>query len=154
MSIKYVHTNIISKDWKALSNFYIKVFNCRPIEPIRNLNGTWLEALTNLPNCNIEGVHLQLPGYIDGPTLEIFSYQPENTNDSMHQLNSFGLAHLAFHVDDVKEVLERLITYKGTQHGKIVSHKYPEIGTLSIVYACDPDGNFIEIQHWDKYENQ
>lgn len=154
MSIQYVHTNIISKDWRALADFYIDVFECSAIMPERNLSGTWVDKLTKIRNCKIEGIHLLLPGYTDSPTLEIFSYQPEETNEKLHQLNSFGLAHLAFHVDDVNETLEKLIRYKGKQHGEIVSHHYPEIGTLSVVYASDPEGNFIEIQHWDKKENQ
>lgn len=129
---------------------FLKVFDCRPLEHILHLSGVWLEKLTKLPDCKIEGIHLELPGYTDDPTLEIFSYQPENTNGATQQLNSFGLAHLAFHVDNIKEILEKLIAYKGRQYGEIMFHKYPEIGTLSVVYASDPDGNFIEIQHWSR----
>lgn len=43
MKIKYVHTNIVSSDWKSLADFYINVFGCQPILPERNLSGSWLE---------------------------------------------------------------------------------------------------------------
>ena len=28
MGIKYVHTNIIARDWEAVARFYIEVFEC------------------------------------------------------------------------------------------------------------------------------
>ncbi len=75
-SIKYVHTNIVAEDWKKLAHFYIDVFQCRIKPPERDLSGEWLDTLTSIKNVVIKGVHLELPGYIDGPTLEIFSYEP------------------------------------------------------------------------------
>lgn len=150
MSIKYVHTNIIAKDWRALSDFYINVFDCAPLLPERNLSGEWLDNLTNIKNCRIKGIHLALPGYIQGPTLEIFSYEPECEDNSSRCLNSTGLAHTAFHVDDVSATLDRLINNGGRIHGKIVSNNYGELGILTVAYACDPEGNFIEIQNWSK----
>ena len=76
-SIKYVHTNLVAKDWKSLAQFYIKVFGCKRKPPERNLSGKWLDTLTALKNANVKGIHLQLPGYGQkgGPTLEVFSTQ-------------------------------------------------------------------------------
>jgi predicted enzyme related to lactoylglutathione lyase len=75
MVIKYVHTNIIAKDWRKLSLFYQRVFGCKPVPPERDLSGQWLDSLTGIDGAHITGEHLALPGY-DGqtPTLEIFSY--------------------------------------------------------------------------------
>jgi predicted enzyme related to lactoylglutathione lyase len=149
LSIQYVHTNIIAKDWRSLADFYIQVFDCTPLDPERDLAGAWLEQLTQINGCKIRGIHLALPGYLNGPTLEIFSYQPENELPGIKQLNRFGLAHLAFHVDDVAELLEKLIAHGGKQHGDLVKKTYAELGELTVVYACDPEGNFIEIQNWN-----
>lgn len=74
--MRFIHANIATKDWKALADFYIKVFHCKIQPPERKLSGSWLDRVTGLPNVRLEGVHLLLPGYDDdGPTLEIFSYQ-------------------------------------------------------------------------------
>lgn len=150
MSVKYVHTNIIAKNWRALSDFYIKVFDCTPLLPERSLSGEWLDNLTKIKNCKIKGMHLALPGYIEGPTLEIFSYEPENADNPSRCLNRIGLAHMAFHVDDVVITLEKLINNGGKMHGELVSSDCGELGILTVAYACDPEGNFIEIQNWDK----
>jgi hypothetical protein len=80
MQIRYVHTNLIAKDWKKLSLFYQRVFGCRPVPPERDLRGPWLDRLTDLRDAHITGEHLLLPGYEDClPTLEIFSY--DRTDD-------------------------------------------------------------------------
>ena len=74
--MKYVHTNIIARDWKLLADFYIKVFECKPVLPERDIKGDWLEKGTGVKNASLRGIHLLLPGFDnDGPTLEIFQYQ-------------------------------------------------------------------------------
>lgn len=150
MSIKYVHTNIIAKNWRSLCDFYITVFDCKPLLPERNLSGEWLDNLTKIKNCKIKGMHLALPGYIEGPTLEIFSYESQNADTPARCLNSIGLAHTAFHVDDVSGTLDKLINNGGKIHGELVSNHYGELGVLTVAYASDPEGNFIEIQNWNK----
>ena len=71
--MKYVHTNIVAKDWKALMEFYVSVFQCKLVPPIRDLSGEWLATGTGVPNAKFTGGHLLLPGYgPDGPTLEIY----------------------------------------------------------------------------------
>jgi predicted enzyme related to lactoylglutathione lyase len=153
MGIKYVHTNLIAKDWKKLSEFYIEVFNCRPQYPERNLSGKWIEEMTNINNVKIRGIHLLLPGYEDGPTLEIFEYEPDNLKSSEPMINEQGFGHIAFHVDAVEEIAEKLIKHGGKILSEVIEKDYGEIGFLTAVYAQDPEGNFIEIQNWRKVKS-
>ncbi|NLP19106.1 MAG: VOC family protein [Firmicutes bacterium] len=149
MAIKYAHTNLIAVDWRKLAQFYIDVFACKPQYPERDLCGEWVDKLTNIDDVSIRGIHLSLPGYEDGPTLEIFEYDPMISKTSF-KINEQGLGHIAFHVDDVEEVIEKLIERGGKLVGEIIRQDYEGIGTLCAVYAQDPEGNFIEIQHWSK----
>ncbi len=148
MSTKYVHTNIIAKDWKRLSKFYIDVFDCKPQYPERDLSGEWIDKITNIDNVTVRGIHLSLPGYDNGPTLEIFKYKPEILKDSEFKINKQGFGHIAFHVDEVEKVLEKVIQNGGKKLGEIIKKDYGEKGILTAVYAKDPEGNFIEIQNW------
>ncbi|MBP2645492.1 MAG: glyoxalase [Firmicutes bacterium] len=148
--IRYVHTNIIAKDWRKLAQFYMDVFQCTPTYPERKLQGKWLEDLTGIPNVDIKGIHLALPGYGYGPTLEIFEYVPGHETEEKPKINGQGLAHLAFHVESVETILKSLLEYGGEQLGKIVVQDYGGIGVLTVVYARDPEGNLIEIQNWKK----
>ena len=73
MPMKYVHTNLIAKDWRRLSAFYQEVFGCVPVPPERDLSGEWVDKATGISGAHIFGMHLRLPGYGDaGPTLEAF----------------------------------------------------------------------------------
>lgn len=148
--MRYVHTNLIARDWKKLSLFYQRVFHCKPAPPLRDLSGEWLDRLTGLSNAHIVGEHLVLPGYgEDHPTLEIFSYGEMNS-DNPKALNGIGLGHLAFEVEDVPAVLEQILNEGGSQVGELVRTEYPGHVTATFVYAKDIEGNIIELQSWSK----
>ena len=57
---KYVHTNLIAKDWRALAAFYQELFGCIPVPPERDFRGADLEAATGLPDAHLTGMHLRL----------------------------------------------------------------------------------------------
>ena len=150
MATRYAHTNLIARDWKRLSAFYQAVFECVPVPPERNLSGEWLDRATRLSGAHIFGVHLRLPGRgDDGPTLEILQYNRERRR-SRRSINQPGLAHLAFSVDDVESTLDKIKSCGGSNLGKIVSHAIEGAGNITFVYASDPEGNFLELQRWER----
>jgi lactoylglutathione lyase len=150
--IKFAHTNIITDNWRKLADFYINVFDCKPLYPERDLRGNWLDKATSISNARLTGIHLALPGYEGNlPTLEIFQYA-KNENNLPSLANRKGFGHIAFKVDNVKEVLDRLLINGGTQLGKIVETEIRNAGKITFVYAKDIDGNLIEIQYWEKYD--
>ena len=146
--IKFAHTNIITNDWKKLADFYINVFDCKPLYPERDLKGNWLDKATNIENAHITGIHLALPGYENNtPTLEIFQY--DNNLDNLEGFtNRKGFGHIAFKVDNVQEILYKLIQNGGTQLGEVIETEVANAGRIIFVYAKDIDGNIIEIQNW------
>lgn len=148
MSTRYVHTNIISADWKRLIQFYIDVFGCRPVPPARDQSGEWLSRGTGVEGAALQGMHLRLPGYeAEGPTLEIYQYsrmleKPEPA------ANRKGFGHIAFQVEDVRAVLEKIIAHGGKAIGEIVTKEVEGVGIITFTYAADPEGNLIELQRW------
>lgn len=148
--MKYVHTNIISKDWEKLAEFYIQTFGCKIVPPIRNQAGEWLARGTGVKNAKLQGAHLLLPGYGEnGPTLEIYKYEEIEDQQAVNP-NTRGFGHIAFEVDDVKLTLEELVKNGGESFGEITSRRVDGVGEITFVYARDPDGNLIELQHWEK----
>jgi predicted enzyme related to lactoylglutathione lyase len=147
MGTKYVHTNIIARDWQQLVRFYEEVFDCVYLPPERKLSGDWLAKGTGIPGAALEGKHLRLPGLgDDGPTLEIFSYA-QMEEKLPPAANRIGLGHLAFSVDDVQAILEKVVACGGEPLGEIVQREIPKYGSITFVYASDPEGNIIEIQN-------
>ena len=146
---RYVHTNLIARDWKRLSRFYCEVFGCEPKGPERDLSAAWLDRVNAVPNARLRGVHLRLPGYgDDGPTLEIFSYN-RLIERELPRANECGLAHIAFAVDDVDEALQAVIAAGGGAVGEIATGEVDGVGLLRVVYARDPEGNIVELQKWN-----
>lgn len=147
--MKYVHTNIVSIDWKKLIDFYVEVFNCKIVPPIRKQSGEWLERGVGLKNAKLEGAHLLLPGFGEnGPTLEIYQYGSiENQEPIMPNRRGFG--HIAFEVNDVDNILNKVELNGGKRLGEITKRIVPEVGEITFVYARDPEGNIIELQNWN-----
>ena len=145
---RYVHTNLIARDWKKLAAFYRDVFGCTPAGPERDLSGPLMDAGTSLPHVHLRGAHLRLPGHGDqGPTLEIFQYVPPAAG-LPPQINRPGFGHIAFLVDDVATARAAVLAAGGRDYGQTVSVSVPGAGTVTFVYVCDPEGNIIELQSW------
>jgi len=152
--MKFVHTNIIARDWKKLSRFYQNVFDCRPVGFQRDLSGEWLEQLTGLKNAHLTGEHLALPGY-DGiePTLEIFSYDEmcDETSGGNEvnavPSNRIGIRHIAFDVEDIDAVLQKALREGGEKVGEKVIKEYPNNKLATFIYIRDIEGNIIELQN-------
>ena len=144
--MRYIHTNIIARDWKKLAEFYKEVFECVEMPPERDLSGQWLDLATGLRGVRIKGVHLRLPGYgEDGPTLEIFQYSDMLPHREVKP-NTPGITHLAFAVDDVREAQDRVVCMGGGTIGDVVNVEIPGYDAIEFAYVTDPEGNMIEIQ--------
>jgi len=39
IALRFVHTNIVARDWERLAEFYVRVFGCTPVPPERCLSG-------------------------------------------------------------------------------------------------------------------
>ncbi|MBT8185180.1 MAG: VOC family protein [Eudoraea sp.] len=146
--MRFAHTNIVSTNWKILADFYVKTFNCKIVPPVRKQSGAWLDKGTGLKNARLEGAHLLLPGYGEnGPTLEIYQYEYIE-NQEFISPNKRGYGHIAFEVENVEKILNRLVKNGGKVSGEITQRTVDGLGEITFVYARDPEGNLIELQSW------
>ena len=150
---RYVHTNLVARDWRRLARFYQEVLGCTPVPPERHLNGQWLEDATGIPGAAVEGIHLRLPGCgSSGPTLEVFQYN-QDADAGARVANRPGFGHIAFAVEDVEVAVESIIAAGGGALGDVVRVEVAGSGPITFVYATDPEGNIIELQRWDDWGN-
>ena len=148
INARYVHTNLIARDWQALARFYEEVFGCARVPPERDLSGRAVEAGTGLPAAHLRGVHLRLPGQGDaGPTLEIFTYDQLEERPAT-AVNRPGLGHLAFSVEDVAAARDAVLAAGGKPVGEVVTVEVAGGGRVTWCYVTDPEGNVIELQSW------
>ena len=146
MNARYVHTNLVARDWKRIARFYETVFGCTPVLPERDLAGQALDDATGIRSAHIQGIHLRLPGGgAEGPTLEVFQYDTVDVG-AEPSINRPGYAHIAFAVDNVYAAREAVLAAGGGEVGKVVSHEVSGVGTITFAYLTDPEGNIIEVQ--------
>jgi predicted enzyme related to lactoylglutathione lyase len=145
---RYVHTNLIARDWRSLAEFYESLFGCVRVPPERSYSGPALEAGTGVPGAALRGVHLRLPGFgPGGPTLEIYTYS--RLSDSLPpEVNRPGFAHLAFEVAGVEDARRQVLAAGGRPVGEIVTLTTSEGRRVTWCYVTDPEGNVIELQSW------
>jgi predicted enzyme related to lactoylglutathione lyase len=147
--MRYLHTNLVARDWQRLAAFYERVFGCVRVLPERHLSGESIERGSGVPGARIDGVHLRLPGLgPDGPTLEVFQYS-EREEASTPSANRVGFGHIAFDVDDVAEARTAVVEAGGAIVGTVESVVIEGAGRITWTYARDPEGNIIELQHRD-----
>lgn len=148
MKARFVHVNLVARDWRRLAAFYEQVFGCTPVPPERELSGPWLVKATGLDSAEIRGMHLRLPGLAEsGPTLEIFQYKPEaETHDKA--VNRPGFGHIAFAVEDVAAARQAVLAAGGGEVGAVTTVPVAGAGTITFVYLTDPEGNILELQRW------
>jgi len=145
---RYVHTNLIARDWRRLAAFYQSVFGCIPVPPERNLSGPQLEAGTGVPGSTLAGMHLRLPGAgADAPTLEIFSYS-HLADGPAQAVNRPGFAHIAFAVASVNDARAEVLAAGGTPVGEVVTMTLANGARVTWCYVTDPEGNIVELQAW------
>lgn len=145
---KYVHTNIVARDWRALARFYQDVFGCTPVPPVRGYEGPEVEAGTGVPGTHFQGMHLRLPGFsTEGPTLEIFEYS-EPAAGLKPAVNRPGIAHLAFSVPSVEKAREIVLAHGGVPVGEIVTLATTAGAEVTWCYVRDPEDNIVELQSW------
>ena len=150
---RYIHTNLIARDWRRLAAFYQKIFGCVPLLPERELAGEWLERGSGVPGARLQGLHLRLPGFSEsGPTLEIFQYSEqysESVDASLPPANRVGFGHIAFSVEDVEAARDAVLAAGGSNLGSVESIVIAGVGKITWVYVRDPEGNIIELQRRD-----
>jgi catechol 2,3-dioxygenase-like lactoylglutathione lyase family enzyme len=145
---RYVHTNLIARDWRALARFYEQQFGCEVVPPERDYAGAELEAGTGVAGARLAGVHLRLPGYgPGGPTLEIFSYVPQGDGEGA-MVNRPGYGHIAFEVGSVEGAREQVVEAGGGAVGEVVCLATAAGRRVTWCYVTDPEGNIIELQSW------
>jgi catechol 2,3-dioxygenase-like lactoylglutathione lyase family enzyme len=147
--VRYVHTNLVARDWRSLARFYVETFGCVLLSPERDYSGFDLSAGTGIPNARLRGAHLRLPGHGEtGPTLEIFQYDPEGNADPAPPANRPGFGHIAFTVPSVPDARREVIERGGSIHGEIVTLELSTGAKVTWCYVRDPEGNLVELQSW------
>jgi len=108
MQVKRIdHINIIVEDMDKTVDFYVSNLNFQ-VKKDTLLDGKWMEGLTGFVKPISRCVFLELPG--EGCRIELLQFL-ESSGDQLEGsqlVNSTGLRHVAFEVEDIISLTKRL----------------------------------------------
>ena len=133
------HTGVVVRDLEKSAEFYRVlgfVENNRAIE-----QSNFIDAVVGLQNVKLEWIKLRAP---DGYLLELLQYHshPEQKEIIKQKSNQLGCSHLAFSVDNIDSVCEKIEDIGGSvvNPPALTSDK-----KVKVAYCHDNEGNLMEI---------
>lgn len=139
------HVNIVVSDLKAAADFFCRLgFS---IQHQGDLEGLWISSIVNLDNVRASYVQLSLDR--SGSNLELIEFQnpqsPSRGIESKSIPNQLGIRHIAFEVDDIEALVDRLRIEGIEFFGEVQT--YPATGK-KLVYCYGPDGIILEFAQY------
>ena len=133
------HTGVVVRDLEKSVEFYCVlgfIEDNRAIE-----EGDFIDTVVGLQNTKLEWVKLKAP---DGYLLELLQYysHPEQKEITKQKSNQLGCSHLAFSVDDIDSICEKIEEIGGSivNLPALTNNK-----KVKVAYCYDNEGNLIEI---------
>jgi catechol 2,3-dioxygenase-like lactoylglutathione lyase family enzyme len=148
--VRLDHVNIVVSDMERAERFYGELLGLRRGFE-RLLEGEWIERVTGLPGARAHCVFYEPAG---GGRVELLQYlspagQPLPPNPLPCTL---GLRHVAFEVDDLDALCERLREAGVALVSPPVEVPFPvaDAGRKRLCYFHDPDGVLLEVAEYDQ----
>lgn len=142
--IKHIdHINIVVTNLEQARHFFLNL-GC-VVQREGPLEGQWIEALSGLPEIRAYYIAMSLP---DGKTnIELLHFESpiSERTDAIDRLNQIGIRHIAFQVDDIEEVTNKLKRKEVRFLSEI--KEYPESGK-KLCYFSGPDGIILELAEY------
>lgn len=149
MDLVHSHIGLCVADAARSERFYVEGLGFESVS-VYDISGREISDLLEIDKLEMHGRFVKR-GHLVIELLQFEHYVGGNGTD-VRPMNSNGLTHLAFEVDDVDDVQARLVEYGGSarNHTRVVigggadgSEQFGQ-GTTSVMCA-DPDGTRIEL---------
>lgn len=145
---KFDHVNIVTKDIKKCIEFYTEVFGF-VVKLNTSLNGEWFNSLTFGEDSDATCCFLELTD--SSFRIEVLEYKnPKSVlEEEDHNLNTIGLRHMAFEVDDIDGFIEKLEKNGAKRISEIVQVPLSILPTgKRLCYIKAPDDVIIELAQY------
>lgn len=112
-SLRFIHVNIISDDWKRTIGFYESICDSEWFGGMKDHSGGYKSKVIGIEGVHVVGQHLWLKGLGKGfPTLEIFSYSVPGRSEPCDE-NALGINAIGFAADDREKFAEKIVAAGG-----------------------------------------
>ena len=137
----YDHTSFTVADLDTAVAFWRDAMGFR-VDDVSPRTQPWLGQVVGVPGAQCHIAHLL--GY--GLHLEFIAYDEPHQGESVFgAANRPGAAHVAFLVDDVQSLVERMLSHGAKQVGPITFCDSGHASGCDAVYLKDPNGVIVEL---------
>ncbi len=135
----FVHVGLVVEDLAETVRFLALLgFDCG--EP-GVFSGEWIDRIIGLENARVEVVMARLPDGSDMFEVVRFHSPSAGAQEPASAANGPGLRHIAFTVDDVRDVVDRVREGGWDTVGEIVDYE----NTFLLCYVRGPEGLIVEL---------
>ena len=133
------HTGVVVRDLEKSTEFYCALGFVEDNQAIEE--GDFIDTVVGMQNVKLEWVKLKAP---DGYLLELLQYHshPEQKKITRQRSNQLGCSHLAFSVDGINAVCEKIEKIGGSV---VNSPVLTDDKKVKVAYCHDNEGNLMEI---------
>lgn len=135
----FVHTGVVVDELTTAVEFFA-LLGLECSEPFA-VGGERVDRILGLPAVRVEAVMVRAPDGTDALELVKFHEPPAEPDAQPAPPNRHGIRHLAFAVDDVSAVVDRLRSAGWDTVGEIVDYQ----GMFLLCYVRGPEGLIIEL---------
>ncbi|MFC9255307.1 VOC family protein [Amycolatopsis thailandensis] len=136
--MKLEHVGVVVHDLEAAKAFFTALG--LELEGEVSLKGDTVDRLTGLDDVRTDLAMMRTPDGHGG--LELIKYQaPRRDGHSRVPMNTPGIRHFVFSVEDIEEVLERLRSHGGELVGELVQYE----DSYRLCYVRGPEGITVEL---------
>lgn len=135
----FVHIGLVVEDLDEMVRFLeVLGFDCG--EP-GVFSGDWIGRIIGLEDATVELVMVRMPDGGDVFEVVRFHAPAASAQEAAPAANRPGLRHVAFNVDDVRGVVDRVRAAGWDTVGEIVDYE----GTYLLCYVRGPEGLIVEL---------
>lgn len=132
------HTGIVVIDLEMSLHFYRDLLGFRIVKQMEE-TGDYIDKILALSNIKVTTVKLNSAS---GQLIELLKYHSHLAEQRRREVNEVGISHIAFTVDDLDSVYERL---KKTGIRFISSPQLSPDGYAKVAFCRAPEGTWIEL---------
>ena len=144
------HVNIVVNDVSLMLGFYRDALGLKVTQDVV-ISGDWIAAIVGLENVKARVIYLEV-GQGAGTRIELIKYESPISLQPADQdkPHAIGIRHMAFAVDDIDVIVERLenrgVTFS-SQVMQVPNTQVQYAGNIRkrLVYFHDPEGNILEL---------
>ena len=141
MTIKRMdHVGVVVDDLEAAIEFFVEL-GMERVGDVTAVDGRWVDRVVGLDDVRVDIAFVQTPDGHGRLELTTFRNPPASTAEPNAPANTHGLRRIMFLVDDIDDVVARLVDHGGELVGEVAQYE----NVYRLCYLRGPGGIIVAL---------